>query len=104
MGWFWDPPYLFPYEDNLAMVNFVELQKQAADFLGAYARNKQVGTAWPLRREGVDAPRNGIRRAAFFRGGGPGIRAHPELANLDRNKVDVLVVYSRSWPVEFALR
>ena len=27
MGWFWNSPVLFPYEDNLAMVDFVRLQQ-----------------------------------------------------------------------------
>jgi len=98
VGWFWDPPYLFPYENNLAMVNFVELQKQAADFLGAYARNKQVGTAWPLSEE-LTHPEMGYVEQPFSVAEAPGLEL-TQLANLDRNKVDVLVVYSRSWPLE----
>jgi hypothetical protein len=98
VGWFWDPPYLFPYENNLAMVNFVELQKQAADFLGAYARNKQVGTTWPLSEE-LTRPEMGYVEQPFSVAEAPGLEL-TQLANLDRNKVDVLVVYSRSWPLE----
>ena len=29
---FWNPPYPFPYENNYAMVDFVRLQKIAAEF------------------------------------------------------------------------
>jgi hypothetical protein len=98
VGWFWDPPYLFPYENNLAMVNFVELQKQAADFLGAYARSKQVGTTWPLSEE-LTRPEMGYVEQPFSVAEAPGFEL-TQLASLDRNKVDVLVVYSRSWPLE----
>jgi len=98
VGWFWDPPYLFPYENNLAMVNFVGLQKQAADFLGAYARNKQVGTTWPLSEE-LTRPEMGYVEQPFSVAEAPGFEL-TQLANLDRNNVDVLVVYSRSWPLE----
>ena len=98
VGWFWDPPYLFPYENNLAMVNFVEVQKQAADFLGAYARNKLVGTTWPLSEE-LTRPEMGYVEQPFSVAEAPGFEL-TQLANLDRNRVDVLVVYSRSWPLE----
>jgi 4-amino-4-deoxy-L-arabinose transferase-like glycosyltransferase len=98
VGWFWDPPYLFPYENNLAMVNFVELQKQAADFLGAYARNKLVGTTWPLSEE-LTRPEMGYVEQPLSVAEAPGPEL-TQLANLDRNKVDVVVVYSRSWPLE----
>jgi len=98
VGWFWDPPYPFPYENNLAMMNFVELQKQAADFLGAYARNKQVGTTWPLSEE-LTRPEMGYVEQPFSVAEAPGPEL-TQLANLDRNKVDVLVIYSRAWPIE----
>ena len=98
VGWFWDPPYLFPYENNLAMVNFVELQKQAADFLGAYARNKQVGTTWPLSEE-LTRPEMGYVEQPFSVAEAPGLEL-TQLANLDRNQVALLVTYSRAWPLE----
>jgi 4-amino-4-deoxy-L-arabinose transferase-like glycosyltransferase len=98
IGWFWDPPYLFPYENNLSMVEFVKLQKQAADFLGAYARNQQVGTTWPLSEE-LTRPEMGYVEQPFSVAEAPGLEL-AQLAGLDRNRVDVLVVYSRSWPLE----
>jgi hypothetical protein len=97
-GWFWDTPYLSQYENNLSMVEFVKLQKQAADFLGAYARDKQVGTAWPLS-EALTRAEMGYVEQPFSVAEAPGFEL-TQLANLDRNKVDVLVVYSRSWPLE----
>jgi hypothetical protein len=79
-------------------VDFVKLQKQAADFLGAYARNQQVGTTWPLTEE-LTRPELGYVEQPFSVAEAPGFEL-TQLANLDRNKVDVLVVYSRSWPLE----
>jgi hypothetical protein len=35
VGWFWNPPVPFPYENNLAMVDFVRLQQAAAEYLAA---------------------------------------------------------------------
>ena len=98
VGWFWDPPYLFPYENNLSMVDFVKLQKQGTDFLGAYARHRQLGTTWPLTEE-LTRPEMGYVEQPFSVAEAPGLEL-TQLANLDRNKVDVLVVYSRSWPLE----
>ncbi len=38
VGWFWNPPVPFPYEDNLAMVDFVRLQQTAARIFGEPCR------------------------------------------------------------------
>ncbi len=46
-GLYWNPPFPFPLENNLAMVDFVELQKAAADYLNRYAPNATVASAWP---------------------------------------------------------
>lgn len=44
----WNPPYPFGYEDNLAVVDFVRLQQQAARWAGEHAGERTVTTAWPL--------------------------------------------------------
>jgi 4-amino-4-deoxy-L-arabinose transferase-like glycosyltransferase len=98
VGWFWDPPYLFPYEDNLSMVDFVRLQQQAAEFLGAYAHDHQIGTAWPLTEE-LTRPELGYVELPFTVAEAHGFELS-QLADLDRNKVDLLVVYSRDRPFD----
>jgi hypothetical protein len=44
---FWNPPYPFPYENNLAMVDFVRLQQVAGEFAEHSLPNERIATAWP---------------------------------------------------------
>jgi hypothetical protein len=44
---FWNPPYPFPYENNYAMVDFVRLQKLAADYAEKNLAGLRIATAWP---------------------------------------------------------
>lgn len=95
-GLYWNPPYPFPLENNLAMVDFVELQKATAEYLEREHPNATVATAWPYtgalynpdvlfvhRRmkiiETSDFHYKSVADAVAFK--------HP----------DVLVVYSRTW-------
>jgi 4-amino-4-deoxy-L-arabinose transferase-like glycosyltransferase len=48
VGYFWNPPYPFPFENNLAMTDFVALQKTAAGYLETYAPDRRVVSAWPF--------------------------------------------------------
>ncbi len=97
LGLFWNPPYPFPLEDNLAMTDFVELQRDAASYLETYAPAKRIASAWPFT-DAVARPEFGyvsrplhIQHAEDFRLG--------SLAELDRRNVDVLVVFSQVWNV-----
>ena len=98
LGLFWNPPYPFSFENNLAMTDFVALQQDAAAYLEANDSQKRIASAWPF----TDA----LRRPEF------GYVTHPlavvpaedfrltSLANLDRSQVDVLVVFSRVWALD----
>ncbi len=44
---FWNPPYPFPYENNFAMVQFVQLQQAAAGFAQRNLTSRTIATAWP---------------------------------------------------------
>jgi hypothetical protein len=44
---FWNPPYPFPYENNLAMIDFVKLQQSAAQFVEQRFPEETIATAWP---------------------------------------------------------
>jgi hypothetical protein len=50
-AWFWNPPYPFPFEDNLAYATFVRLHQAAARQLEAHAPGGRVWTAWPATDE-----------------------------------------------------
>ena len=48
VGWFVNPPYPFPVESNLAVVDFVQLQHEAAQYVESNFRGRRVATVWPL--------------------------------------------------------
>ncbi|MGH9465928.1 MAG: ArnT family glycosyltransferase [Terriglobales bacterium] len=50
-SWFWNPPYPFPYEDNLAYVHFIRLHQAAARELEAHPPAGAIWTAWPATDE-----------------------------------------------------
>ncbi len=46
---FWGPPYLTPFENNIAFTDFVQLQEEAAVFLNRMPdRPRSVASAWPF--------------------------------------------------------
>jgi 4-amino-4-deoxy-L-arabinose transferase-like glycosyltransferase len=92
-GIFVNPPYPFPYEDNLAFADFVRLQSEAADYLTHWS-NARVATVWPLTVE-LAHPELGYvdRRMAVDSLPDP----TPEtLRRLDWRKVQALAVFSRN--------
>jgi hypothetical protein len=95
LGLFWNPPYSFPYENNLAMVDFVDLQRTAAQFLEQTYPGRTVLTAWPftdaLRRPEFGYVRQPapVRELADFR--------PSTAAGIDAASIEVFVLYSRSW-------
>jgi hypothetical protein len=99
---FWNPPYPYPFENNLAMVDFVRLQHAAADFVERSYPGQTVTTAWPLsialRRPacGYVETRLPVREVRSFR---------PEdLRALDPASVQVFVLFSRDWEGDWDLR
>ena len=97
-GWFWYPPYPFPLENNLSMVDFVRLQKSAAGYLERNAAGKRIASVWPFT-DAIRRPEFGYVQRALtpvpLRGLGPS-----GLAGANPRDYDLLVVYSRSWAVE----
>jgi 4-amino-4-deoxy-L-arabinose transferase-like glycosyltransferase len=47
-GWFVNPPFPFPLENNLAVVDFVDLQHEAAQYLESNFTGRRVASVWPL--------------------------------------------------------
>jgi 4-amino-4-deoxy-L-arabinose transferase-like glycosyltransferase len=98
LNWVWNPPYPFQYEDNLAMVDFVELQRSAAEFVELNAPTRRIASMWPFTGAignpefgYVERPLRAVSLQSF---------QLPDLANLDPRSFDVLVVYSRQYPIE----
>lgn len=95
IGLFWNPPYPFPYENNLAMVDFVRLQHRAARYVEERCPGRTVTTAWPLTEAlwlpelGYVGHRMRIQRVQDFTPGPVGA--------LDPKSVDVFVLFSRDW-------
>jgi hypothetical protein len=91
----WYPAYPFPYENNLAMMDFVAIHQLAADYIASEPGIKTVATAWPL----TDA----LRRPEFGYVSKPveAVELHDfrasNLAYARAKPVDALVLYSREW-------
>jgi hypothetical protein len=95
-GWFWNPPVPFPYENNLAMVDFVRLQQEAAEYLEDHAANQRIATAWPFS-DAVMHPEFGyVDRPLNLAVVTGGVRLS-NLARLNPKDFDVLVMYSAEW-------
>ncbi len=92
-AWFINPPYPFPYEDNLAYADFVRLHQKAAQALQLLPGRPVILTAWPatdeLRQPFLGYVRRRLRVAAI-NGFTPRDFRHPP-------SFDALYLYSRAW-------
>ncbi|SPE39754.1 conserved membrane hypothetical protein [Candidatus Sulfopaludibacter sp. SbA3] len=97
---FINPPYPFPYEDNLAFADFVKLQSSATEFLDHYFSDARVTTVWPLNRE-LTRPELGFVSRKMdvqtLRNLSP-----QTLQPVDWNHVQVFVAFSRTWDPQFS--
>ena len=95
VGLFLNPPYPFPFENNLAMADFVGLQTAAAHFLEHEYPADRIHTAWPLtaalRNPDFGYVAHGLRTVETS-----DLHAST-LSSLDPQQVTVLVLYSRTW-------
>jgi hypothetical protein len=94
-AWFLNPPYPFPYEDNLAYADFIRLHERAAQFLEAQPGNRRILTAWPASDElarpilgYVRQPLNVVTLEGFGR---------HEFHSVSPESFDCLYLYSRRW-------
>jgi hypothetical protein len=99
VGWFWNPPVPFPYENNLAMVDFVRLQQQAADYLENYGAGQRIASAWPFSDAVINPDFGYVRRPLNLTVRTSGMRMN-NLATLNPKDFDVLVLYSTEWSVK----
>ena len=94
-GLFLNPPFPFPYENNLALVDFVHLHRDAAQFLEKSYPDKTIYTAWPLTQALRD-PAFGYVHRALSASETSDLHVST-LQALKPNSVGVLVLYSRTW-------
>ena len=95
---FWNPPYPFPFENNLAMVDFVGLQKIAAEYAESNLPLSRIATAWPYTA-GLARPDYGfvqhrlsvVETDDFHRS---------SIAAIPPDHFDVLITYTRTWAPE----
>jgi hypothetical protein len=93
VGWFVNPPYLFPLENNLSVVDFVHLQKDAAEYVESNYHDRRVASVWPfvaaLRRPEMGYVQSRIRTVQA-----PGLH-RDDFASMDLRDTDVIVTYAR---------
>jgi 4-amino-4-deoxy-L-arabinose transferase-like glycosyltransferase len=94
-AWFLNPPYPFPFEDNLAYADFIRLHEQAAQFLEARAGNRRILTAWPASDE-LSHPFLGYVRRPLNVATVDGFGRH-QFDRVSPESFDCLYLYSRHW-------
>lgn len=94
-GLFLNPPFPMPFENNLAMVDFVDLHRNAAQFLEKSYSDKTIYTAWPLT-QALRNPAFGYVDTKLSAAETSDLR-FSALNALNPKGVDVLVLYSRTW-------
>jgi 4-amino-4-deoxy-L-arabinose transferase-like glycosyltransferase len=94
-AWFINPPYPFPFEDNLAYADFVRLHERAAHYLEAQPCQPRILTAWPATDELAQPFLGYVRRP---------LRVVPvqsfapqDFAEVPEDSFDLLYLYSRKW-------
>ena len=94
-AWFINPPYPFPFEDNLAYADFIRLHEQAAHYLETQPGQPSILTAWPATDElarpflgYVQRPLRIVPVQGF---------APQEFADVPPESFDLLYLYSRRW-------
>ncbi|MGH9632220.1 MAG: hypothetical protein ACRD7E_28280 [Bryobacteraceae bacterium] len=92
---FWNPPYPAPFENNLAMVDFVKLQKRAAEYIESNHSGAAVVSAWPFA-DALRRPEFGYVSKSIRTRGIENFHAETVL-DLKESHPDILVLYSRTW-------
>ena len=94
LGIFINPIFPFPFENNAAFVDFVDLQQGAAAYVESHYPQSTVTSAWPFP-DALRRPEFGyVTRPMKVRGLE---NFNPETVLPLKGQIEVLVVYSRTW-------
>jgi 4-amino-4-deoxy-L-arabinose transferase-like glycosyltransferase len=96
VGNFWNPPYPFPFENNLAFADFVKLQQTAAEFVERNYAGERIATVWPLT-SALSRPEFGYVHRAMPVHSLEDFTAHSVDAPDWQRDARVLVFFSRMW-------
>jgi hypothetical protein len=94
-AWFINPPYPFPYEDNLSYADFIRLHQDAARYLESRPAGERILTAWPATDE-LARPFLGYVRQPQRVVPLEGFTAK-DFEKVSSEDFDLLYVYSRKW-------
>ena len=94
-AWFINPPYPFPYEDNLSYADFIRLHQQAAQFLSARPAGERILTAWPATDE-LTRPFLGYVEKPLRTVPLEGLTTR-DFQKVDPESIDLVYLYSRKW-------
>lgn len=92
-AWFINPPYPFPYEDNLAYSDFIRLHQRAAKYLESLPGDPAILTAWPGTDELKQPFLGYVTRALNVRS----VDDFTAKAFAAPPNFDFLYLYSRKW-------
>ncbi|MFB3921641.1 MAG: ArnT family glycosyltransferase [Terriglobia bacterium] len=94
-AWFINPPYPFPYEDNLSYADFIRLHQDAARYLESRLPGERILTAWPATDElarpwlGYVSKHLSVVPLKGFTAG--------DFEEVSQDNFELLYVYSRKW-------
>ena len=92
----WGPPYLTPFENNIAFTDFVQLHEEATAFLNRMpVRPERVATAWPLT-DALRRPEFGYTTRPFVPIETTDFRVANVEAAIRQKHPDAVVLYDRT--------
>lgn len=94
-AWFINPPYPFPYEDNLSYADFIRLHQDAARYLESRPPGERILTAWPATDE-LARPFLGYVTKPLSVVPLEGLTEN-DFEKVAPESFDLLYVYSRKW-------
>lgn len=101
-GIFWNPPYPYALENNLAMVDMVDMHRNAAGLAESGSQDRRVTTAWPLT-DGLRRPELGYLETAHKNVRSIDDFSLERLNALDWQPGEMLILYSRSWNPSYSV-
>lgn len=99
---FVNPPWPYALENNLAMVDLVEAQRNAAGFVESSLNRSRITTTWPLT-DAMRKPYLGYVNEPIGAVRGVEDLSLDRLKALEWERGDVLVLYARAWDPAYGL-